>query len=144
MLRTVRGEEDLVGRVEVHRAAFAPSSVVPESYRRVMQAWPYRADLDQVALAPDGNFAAFCLCWLDEANRIGELEPVGTHPDHRRLRLATAVCTLGLRNLQSAGAERAIVYSLPGFRARLYEKLGFRTVSRHLQYRREHPTGSVR
>lgn len=57
-LRPVRGDDDVERRVEVHRAAFAPSRVVPESYRRVMRAWPYRPELDHVAVAPDGTFAA--------------------------------------------------------------------------------------
>src|ERR671936_569373 len=48
-------------------------------------------ELDQVAVAPDGSFAAFCLCWLYEENRAGNLEPVGTHSDHRRRGLARAV-----------------------------------------------------
>ena len=136
-LRTVRGEEDVVARTEVHRAAFAPSRVVPESYRRTMQEWPYRADLDFVVEAPDGSFASFCLCWLDADNRMGEFEPVGTHPDHRRRGLARAVCTAGLRGLREAGAETAVVYSVAGSDAEtLYAGLGFEAISRHVEYRR--------
>jgi ribosomal protein S18 acetylase RimI-like enzyme len=134
-LRTVRGDEDVERRVAVHRAAFAPSRVVADSYRRVMQAWPYRPELDQVAVAPDGSFAAFCLCWLDEENRAGNLEPVGTHPDHRRRGLARAVSLAGLRALHAAGAETALVYSVGGSHAsRLYKSLGFASQSRHLAF----------
>src|ERR671924_223017 len=134
-LRTVRGDEDVERRVTVHRAAFAPSRVVADSYRRVMQAWPYRPELDQVAVAPDGSFAAFCLCWLDEENRAGNLEPVGTHPDHRRRGLARAVSLAGLRALHAAGAETALVYSVGGSHAsRLYKSLGFASQSRHLAF----------
>lgn len=134
-LRTVRAEPDLAARVEVHRAAFAPSRVVPESYRQVTRAWPYRPELDCVVEAPDGTFAAFCLCWLDEENRVGELEPVGTHPEHQRRGLATAACRYALRALRSAGAGKAVVYSKAGYKATgLYEKLGFETISRHLVY----------
>jgi ribosomal protein S18 acetylase RimI-like enzyme len=136
-LRTVRGDEDVDARVEVHRAAFSPSRVVPASYRRLMRAWPYRPELDQVAVAPDGSFAAFCLCWLDEDNRVGNLEPVGTHPDHRRLGLARAVCQAGLRSLRAAGAETALVYSVGGSDAtKLYESVGFTARSRHLTFRK--------
>jgi ribosomal protein S18 acetylase RimI-like enzyme len=144
-LRTVRGEEDVVPRTEVHRAAFAPSRVVPESYRRVMRAWPYRPDLDHVVVAPDGTFAAFCLVWLDEANGVAELEPVGTHPDHRRRGLATAVCAFGLANARRAGARLGLVYARHADDAlRVYKGLGFRSASRHLQYRREQDTRSER
>jgi ribosomal protein S18 acetylase RimI-like enzyme len=136
-LCTVRGDEDVERRVAVHRAAFAPSRVVAESYRKVMQTWPYRIDLDNVVVAPDGSFAAFCLCWLDEANRVGELEPVGTHPDHRRRGLARAVCLAGLRSLRDAGADTAVVYPVGGSdAARLYEAVGFSTRTRHLRFRK--------
>jgi ribosomal protein S18 acetylase RimI-like enzyme len=136
VVRTVRGEEDLVARVDVHRAAFAPSRVVPESYRQVMAAWPYRPELDNVVEAPDGSFAAYCLAWYDESNRVGEFEPVGTHPDHQRRGLGTAVCRAGLHGLKAAGAERAMIYSVSGSPGqKLYESIGFETISRHLTFR---------
>jgi ribosomal protein S18 acetylase RimI-like enzyme len=125
-LRTVE-PEDLAPRVEIHRIVWAPSRVTEESYANVQAAWPYRADLDCVAEATDGTIAAYCLAWLDEQNRVGELEPVGTHPDHRRRGLATAVCRFAHRRLWELGAERTIVYSLLGSEATaLYESIGMR------------------
>jgi GNAT superfamily N-acetyltransferase len=133
-LRTV-GPADLERRVEVHRAAFAPSRVVPESYARLQREWPYRLDLDHVVEAPDGSFAAFCLAWLDEENRAGLLEPVGTHPDHRRRGLATAVCLGALRALRAEGATVAVIGSVdPSPAETVYERIGFVTVTRHVPY----------
>jgi ribosomal protein S18 acetylase RimI-like enzyme len=136
-LRPVRGEEELVARTESHRAAWEPSRVVPESYLQVMRAWPYRAELDWVAVAPDGTFAANCLCWLDEANRVVEMEPVGTHPEHRRRGLAAAVCLAALQAAREAGADTGLVYPVNGLpAATLYESIGFRAISRHLTFRK--------
>jgi ribosomal protein S18 acetylase RimI-like enzyme len=136
-LRGVRGEEELLARTESHRAAWEPSRVVPASYRAVMRAWPYRAELDWVAVAPDGTFAANCLCWLDEGNRIVELEPVGTHPSHRRRGLAAAVCLAALKAAREAGADTGLVYPVNGSpAATLYESIGFRAISRHLTFRK--------
>ncbi len=59
-------------------------------YACVRAAWPYRQDLDCVVEAPDGTIAAYALAWLDEANGVGELEPVGTHAAHQQ-RAASAV-----------------------------------------------------
>lgn len=133
-LRTVT-PADLERRVEVHRAAFAPSRVVPESYARLQREWPYRAELDHVIEAPNGTFAAFCLAWLDEENRAGLLEPVGTHPDHRRRGLATAVCRGAVRSLRAAGATVAVIGSVVGSPAEtVYERIGFRSVTRHVPY----------
>jgi GNAT superfamily N-acetyltransferase len=128
---------DLARRVEVHRAAFAPSRVVVESYRAVTQAFPYRAALDQVVESTDGTYAAFALGWLDADNRIGELEPVGTHPDHRRKGLAAAVSLAALHALRDAGAKTGLVYSNGGSEAaRVYERIGFRSLARHVRFER--------
>ena len=127
----------LASRVEAHRSAFDPSRVTVESYRTVTRTPPYRADLDVVALVPDGTVGAYALAWLEAANRVGELEPVGTHADHRRLGLARAVCLEALRRLRSLGAELGLVYSVDGRPSTaLYESVGFRTIDRHVQYRR--------
>ena len=103
-LRTVE-PADLEARVELHRVVWAPSRVTVESFVNVQAAWPYRADLDCVVEAPDGSLAAYCLAWLDDANGVGELEPVGTHPDYRRRGLASAVCLFALHRLQRGGRD---------------------------------------
>jgi ribosomal protein S18 acetylase RimI-like enzyme len=136
----VQGEEDLSERVEIHRVVWSPSRVTDESYRNVMAAWPYRADLDCVAETSEGRFASYVLCWYDEANRAGEFEPVGTHPDHRRKGLAAATCRFALRRLQEEGARTAVVYA--GGRGAdaparaLYESVGFRLHARLIELRR--------
>lgn len=132
-LRTV-GPGDLERRVAAHRAAFAPSRVTEESYAAVQAAWPYDPRLDCVAEAPDGTFAAFCLAWLDEANRVGELEPVGTHPDHRRLGLARAVCLFALDRLREHEATRAVVCEwVQSAGKAVYESIGFREHTRSIE-----------
>ena len=125
----LRHSPELAARVAVHRAAWEPSRLTEESYANVMRAWPYRADLDCVVVAPDGSLAAFCLAWLDRENGVGEFEPVGTHPDHRRRGLATAVSTYALHRLREAGAHTAVVYArgdaaYPAAKL-LYESLAF-------------------
>jgi GNAT superfamily N-acetyltransferase len=135
--RHVAGEADLANRVAVHRAAWSvrrPSRVTEESYRRVMSAWPYRPELDWVIEAPDGRFVASCLIWLDEANSVGELEPVGTDPAVWRRGFGSAVCRAAIAALRVHGAETAIVYAYeaPGMppAISLYESLGFRAYAK--------------
>jgi ribosomal protein S18 acetylase RimI-like enzyme len=119
-------EGEILARVELHRTVWHPSRVTEESYANVMRAWPYRRDLDCVAVAPDGRLAAYALAWLDDDNRVGELEPVGTHPDFRRRGLAAAVCRFACARLREAGAAQAVVYSADEPAQRLYESIGFR------------------
>jgi ribosomal protein S18 acetylase RimI-like enzyme len=66
-----------------------------------------RADLDIVAIALDQRFAAFATCWVDQGNRVGQFEPVGTAPEFRRQGLGQAVLSEGLRRMQQHGAPVA-------------------------------------
>ncbi|SEG91441.1 Ribosomal protein S18 acetylase RimI [Thermomonospora echinospora] len=129
-VRPVSGEADAARRAAVHQAAWHPSRVTEDSYRTVMAAWPYRADLDWVVEAPDGRFASYCLIWYDGHNRAGEIEPVGTDPQFRRMGLARAACLAALRALRDLGADKAVVYPTRGHPASqgaypLYRDLGF-------------------
>lgn len=132
--------DDISRRVAVHRAAWAElgTRVTAATYPGVMRTWPYRADLDLVVEAPEGELMAFALAWYDDENRVGELEPVGTDPRFRRRGLGRAVNLFGLQRLREAGATHAIVasrgdaaYPVP---SRLYESVGFRELSRNCRY----------
>jgi len=133
--RAMRCQQDLERRVAGHQAAWPKSRVTEDSYRNVMGAWPYRADLDWIVEGPDGEFAASCLIWLDEQNRVGELEPVGTDARLRRRGLGRAVCLAALHALRAAGAAEAVVYSESTSEAQpLYTGLGFRPYARTRDY----------
>lgn len=124
-LRTVSAE-DVAERVSIHREVWAPSRVTESSFAQVRAEWPYRESLDCVVEAPDGRFAAYCLCWPDDENREGEFEPVGTRPEFRRRGLGAAVCTFALRRLYDEGGRQAIVYCATEPACALYQSVGFR------------------
>jgi predicted N-acetyltransferase YhbS len=135
--------EDVARRVELHREVWAPSRVTLEAYQRLRQAAGYRADLDLVAVSPEGELGAYCICWADAANRSGEFEPVGARPAYRRLGLARAVLLEGCRRLWASGATLAIVYTgaadhPPKFNAeaarRLYLSAGFTIVNEMMSW----------
>jgi ribosomal protein S18 acetylase RimI-like enzyme len=141
-VRTV-GEADFASRAAAHRSAFHPSRFRDEVYEFVRSTPAYRQDLDCVVEAPDGSIAAYTLAWLDDGNRVGELEPVGTHEDHRRRGLGRAVNLFALRRLRDEGATTALVacrgdaaYPIP---CKLYESVGFREIWRHVPFKRPEP-----
>ena len=76
--------DEIEARMTVHRAAFAPSKMTVEKYARLTTLPHYRFEDDLVVEAPDGSLAAFAMAWWDPIARVGEYEPVGTHPDHQR------------------------------------------------------------
>ncbi|MDI3283499.1 GNAT family N-acetyltransferase [Polyangium sp. 15x6] len=137
-IRHVRGEDDIPARVAVHRAAFAPSRMTVEKYQRLVAMDLYAFERDLVVEAPDGSFAAFTMVWWDPVARIGEFEPVGTHPDHQQKGLARAVNLAGLHLLRRLGAREALVFSRPTNAASeaLYASAGFRRAAVHRPWTR--------
>jgi mycothiol synthase len=88
-----------------------------------------------VAETDDGEFAAWCGVWSVPEIGTGQFEPVGTHPDHRRRGLASAVMTRGLEWMRRRGMATAWV----GTGARnasnaLYASLGFELAETYHQW----------
>jgi mycothiol synthase len=89
----------------------------------------YRRDLELVAEAPDGSFAALIGMMYDEKNRFGLFEPVCTHPDHRRKGLASTLLYEGIHRVKALGAEDVYVGTGDMVPANsLYESVGFTEV----------------
>jgi len=137
-LKTMAEVMDVEKRVAVHRASWVDSSLNEDDYNVAMSLWPYRPEFDFVVEAPDGTLACSALGWYDEANRVGEFEPVGTHRDHRRLGLASNVMLFGMQRFQDAGATHSIVgcrgdddYPIPKL---VYHGIGFKEISRDMPY----------
>lgn len=96
-----------------------------EWYRGVQRIPLYRRDLDLVAVAPDGELAAFCTLWFDDATRSAAFEPLGTHPDHQHRGLGQAIVAEGLRRVESLGANLVTVESCSPATRDFYASLGF-------------------
>ncbi|MFE6038588.1 GNAT family N-acetyltransferase [Streptomyces sp. NPDC056452] len=120
--------------VQAHLDAWAPSTYTAEGYQGVRQTEAYRGDLHLLVEAPDGTMASSTIMWLDEANKTVEFEPVGTHPEYRRLGLGRAMLLHGCTWARAAGARRvkAACLGAPGHpQARgLYYGVGFREFTR--------------
>ncbi|MCP4965220.1 MAG: GNAT family N-acetyltransferase [bacterium] len=124
-VRSIDLARDAEQRAAVSRSAFG-SKRTAELAKVLAQAPTYRADLDLAAVADDGTFAANTTVWLDDVNRYAVFEPVGTHSEHRRRGLASAVIAEGMRRAVALGATVAYVGSGEGSPANaLYERLGF-------------------
>ncbi|TET11583.1 MAG: N-acetyltransferase, partial [Candidatus Thorarchaeota archaeon] len=70
---------------------------------------------------------AFCTARIDPVSNITELEPVGTHPDHRKLGLGKAVICESLKRLEKYQPSAVVILgAAPSEGARrLYESVGF-------------------
>jgi ribosomal protein S18 acetylase RimI-like enzyme len=140
VLRPLDREGDADLMADAINAAFGRTFHTGEWYRRVQSAPSYRCDLDLAAIAPNGAIASFATAWHHPRNDIGAFEPVGTHPDHRRLSLARSIIHEGLRRLRELGANRVKVGTGMNPAANsLYESLGFTRYERNHEYRGKKP-----
>ena len=138
VVRGIAGIHETTNRASAHREAFHPSRVTDKGYARLMRMSEYDRDLDVVTVAPDGVIAAYAMCWVDRANKVGEFEPVGTRPAFQRKGLARAALLEGMSRMKARGAETALV-STDGSNTsaiRLYESVGFEIVNEELAFAR--------
>lgn len=82
-------------------------------------------NLKVAAVAPDGNFAAYCGMWYDPKAGYAVIEPVATDPKYRRMGLGKAVVLEGIRRVGKLGAKTALVGSSQQF----YYSIGLRPFS---------------
>jgi mycothiol synthase len=103
----------------------------------------YRPELDLVAVAPDGTYAAFCYNSInpDENQHRqcleGWVNMLGTRRGFRRLGLGRAMLLAGLQRLQMAGMDTALLgvdTQNPNQAYTLYESVGFHKMHASFSY----------
>lgn len=125
-------EDELDQRVELHKAAWAPSTgFTLEQYNAVRAiSEVYDRDLDIVAIDRNGTLASYTIAWKDPVSKIGSFEPFGTHPQFRGSGASQAVMQEGLRRLHEQGMTQARIYTA-GFNhpaQKLYTQCGFQEI----------------
>ncbi len=128
-LRTTNPDDpaDCQRIADLLNAAFNRDFHTGQEYQNFTRSAPcFHKDLDLVAVAPDGTFAAYAGIPFDETNKLGIFEPVCTHPDHQRKGLGKALMQEGLLRLKAIGAIHVTVGTGDMIPAnRLYDSLGF-------------------
>jgi len=149
------GRDETAARVEVHRAAWKPSSIpfidgrpvdpdaessfTAAAYESVRGAWLYDRSFDLVAVADDNaGFGACCIGWFDAATGVCEIEPLGVAPAHRRRGLAVALCLEVGHLVDQRGGTHVFINTQPepGYVASssAYFAAGFDLVARATTY----------
>lgn len=97
-----------------------------EIYESITRCSFYVQHLDLVAIARDNTIASFCTFRIDPLSRITNLEPMGTHPDHRRRGLGKALIFEGLRRSMRHNPTLFYVGAADTLAAnRLYDSTGY-------------------
>lgn len=146
-LRPLQDIQELPVWIEMFNQSFVDHwSFEPETleYRQHWMEQPsYEAEMDLVAIAPDGTFAAFCYSSIDrqENSRTGCQEGwvnlLGTRRGFRKMGLGRAMLLTALQSLKSRGMETALLgvdSENPSGALRLYESVDFRKRYTFLTY----------
>jgi GNAT superfamily N-acetyltransferase len=97
----------------------------------------YRQEIELVAVAPDGSFAALTGMTYDENNRFGSFEPVCAIPGPKPLGLTGKLMLEGYRRVRQMGAEHCYVGTGIGMAAnRFYEAVGFKIIHTGLYWKK--------
>ena len=133
-VRHVKLPEDFELYSKVVNTVFSHCGMTKKLAMLYTEADFYNDELDLVVEAPDGSFAAFVTVRIDPESRMAELEPVGTHPDHRGLGLGKAVCAEGIRRIQKYNPSCIVILGAASTKGatKLYDSLGFTKEDVHL------------
>jgi mycothiol synthase len=128
-IRSAAGDHEADKLAVVHHGAFN-SNWTADEYRVLMNTPGYSAEREFVVVAPDGNFAAFTVTWIDTLNKSILFEPVGTHSEYQRKGLGRALMSYVMRQAKADGIETAYVGHEADNPASsgLYYSLGFQPV----------------
>jgi ribosomal protein S18 acetylase RimI-like enzyme len=100
--------------VALHRGAWSrpdkPSSYDRRQHDAVTAMPDFRYDLVPIVRAADGTLAAYCMSWWDPRSASVEIEPLGTHPDYRRMGLARAIVREVARRAWALRARYVLVW----------------------------------
>lgn len=146
-LRQVSCEQDAEAWVEMFNQSFIDHwnhhDLTVEKFKYNLTKPSYRQDLNLIAVAADGTFAAFCYCEInvEECDRTGRNEGwitvLGTRRGFRKLGLGRAMLLAGLQRLKAAGVETAILgvdTANPSGALRLYQSAGFHNIRDSISY----------
>lgn len=108
-LRPLAGAQETAAYAELHRAAFESTSMTPEWRARTLRMPQYRPELDLVISAPDSKLVGFCVGRFDPERRLGQIEPIGVHPDFHRRGFASALQLALLHRFKAVGATDVFI-----------------------------------
>ena len=149
-LSHLTGEKDAKAWVEMFNESFIDHwnhhDLTVETVRQWMNDSSYQPELDLVAIAPNGTFAAFCDCQIKveenpyKRSNEGWIDFIGTRRGFRQMGLGKAILLAGLHHLKTAGAEIAKLSvdadSLTGA-TKLYKSVGFHPVETWLSWAKQ-------
>ena len=130
----LRGNIEVQEYVHLISAVFGSNWMTTAWRLRTFEHPAYRPDIDLVVESPEGDLVGFCSCWLWQ--NLGQIEPLGVHPDYQRRGLGNALELAAIGVLRNQGV-RYVYVDHGNFNAKalaLSRKAGFRHINTILKY----------
>ena len=140
-IRHLSGRGEIAAYVALVNSAI-PKATSVETHQKWIETPEYIPELDLIAVADDGTFAAFCQSYYDpldlvrSTRREGWTDPIGTAPPYRKKGLARAIVSEALWRLKNRGIEDAVlgVAGSNEVAQKLYESIGYRAIYKMYDY----------
>ncbi len=131
----IKGEHQVEQLVTLHRAAFRTQYMTVEERLAIMRTSNYEMTLDLLVLAPNGSFAAYCTCEVENEDK-GSTDPIAVHPSYQAKGIGKAILTKGLEALKAKHISKVYLGTSSRNTAmmQLAESVGFRVVSEKLWF----------
>ena len=102
-IRPLRGRAEVEVYVNLHRAAFGSKKMTTAWRMRTLKHPAYRPDIDLVVVNPEDEPVGFCICWM--WRDMGQIEPLGVHPEYRARGLGRALELTASHSLRRQGVR---------------------------------------
>ena len=140
-IRHLSDQDEIEAYIALVNSAI-PGATSVETHQKWIETPEYIPELDLIAVADDGTFAAFCQSYYDpldlarSTRREGWTDPIGTAPAYRKKGLARAIVLEALWRLKGRGIEDAVlgVAGSNEVARKLYESIGYRAVYKMYDY----------
>jgi ribosomal protein S18 acetylase RimI-like enzyme len=134
IIRPLRGKAEAQESVHLMNAVFGSNWMTNTWRLRTFEHPAYRPAIDLVVTNPDNHLVGFCSCWL--WHHLGQIEPLGVHPDYQRMGLGRALELAAMGVVWNQGARLLYVdHGSSNEKARaLSRKAGFRQINNALKY----------
>ena len=140
-IRHLSDQDEIEAYVALVNSAI-PGATSVETHQRWIETPEYIPELNLIAVADDGTFAAFCQSYYDplelarSTRREGWTDPIGTAPAYRKKGLARSIVLEALWRLKGRGIEDAVlgVAGSNKVAQNLYESIGYRAIYKMYDY----------
>ena len=133
-IRPFQGQSEVAAWVSLVAAVFGDNWITKKWRIRTLEQPAYRPEIDLVAVNSENHLVGFCTSWLWQ--NVGQIEPLGVHPDYQGIGLGTALELTAIEAMQQQGARLLYVdHGNDNQKAiSLSQKLGFRQIDNAIKF----------